>query len=179
MNKNVTPRRRANLIKLADYLESLPRDYKHFDMGNYAEHHGDHEFDAGSFEQAFYADPAETINDCGTVACAVGHGPAAGIPFAKKHLTREKSAWSNDYYYDIDWDAYASNFVDERSAAWTWMFDGFWDVVDNHHYGAAARIRYYLEHGTPDGLERWGSPQREHVELYKPYHIDNRQPATA
>ena len=180
MNKNVTPRRRANLEKLADYLEGLPRDYSHFEMSVYADHEGDHDFGGETFEEAMHDRPEETVQDCGTVACAVGHGPAAGIPFAQCHLRKEPRFNGEGYIYDLDWDSYATNFVPLRSSDWSWMFDSDWSGVDNHHWGAAARIRYYLDKGLP---EHWNSfytsPQKSDVELYKPYHIDNRQPVSA
>lgn len=49
---------RQNLTRLADYLDSLPPDYAHFDMRVFGNGH-----------------------PCQTSACAAGHGPAAGIPF--------------------------------------------------------------------------------------------------
>jgi hypothetical protein len=169
MNKSITPRRRANLEKLADYLESLPRNYKHFDMGDYAQHTGDHDFDGKTFEQAFHADPLNTVKDCGTVACAVGHGPAAGIPLAKAHLTKD-----GDGDWDIDWDSYAANFTPSHTDAWNWMFGSSWEDEDNHHFGAAARILYYLDKGVPAGFSYWTYAASDHVKLYQPYHLDNR-----
>lgn len=58
-----------NLARLATYLESLPSDYANFDMGVFAHREG---YDIDT--------PCEMTYECGTVACAVGHAPAAGIP---------------------------------------------------------------------------------------------------
>jgi hypothetical protein len=54
--------------------------------------------------------------------------------------------------------------------------------VDNHHYGAAARIRYLLAgNDVPGRRNGWGEfvgdpPAQEHKNLYAPFHIDNRVP---
>lgn len=59
-----------NLMKLRDYLYSLPEDYDRFDMSVYF-------YDSLS-PHAFFT-PSEARPSCGTSACALGHGPAAGI----------------------------------------------------------------------------------------------------
>lgn len=66
MSFNPTDEQRANLAKLADYLDALPADYRCFEMHSY---HSD----------AVYPSSA-SVPECGTTACAVGHGPAAGFP---------------------------------------------------------------------------------------------------
>jgi hypothetical protein len=176
-HKWLTPRRRANLERLADYLESLQRNYKHFDMGRYAFYDGDG-LDAAP---RYSTDPLAFLNNCGAVACALGHGPAAGIPFSKSHI---REHWR----VDIDWDSYSGrNFIPrtrraDRGAAWAWAFGGCWSDVDNHHYGAAARIRYLLAgNDVPGRRNGWGEfvgdpPAQEHKNLYAPFHIDNRVP---
>ena len=67
----------ANLNKLADYLDSLPDDYAHFRMASYVAHYDadddlSYEFDLGEAD-------TDRVFNCGTCACAVGHGPLAGI----------------------------------------------------------------------------------------------------
>ena len=108
----LTDTQRANLARLADYLETVPQSA----------------FDMESFEE-------ET--DCGTVACAVGHGPAAGFP--KPVLEA--------------WTSYSSREFAPDSPAWDWCFFGRWSETDNTPQGAAARIRYMLEHGVPENYE--------------------------
>lgn len=118
---------RANLEKLAAYLEALPADYRHFDMSSYFLIEG-----RGTVYADYYA------GRCGTVACAVGHGPAAGIP----------SLVSDEY-----WTEYADRVFDLTEEEFTWCFDGAWSIVDDTHHGAAKRIRHLLEHGVPDNAE--------------------------
>lgn len=67
---DLTRTQRSNLKKLSAYLRTLPRACEHFDMGTYYRVEG-----GGS------PYPYEVPRDmpCGTVACAVGHGPAAGV----------------------------------------------------------------------------------------------------
>jgi len=64
---------RDNLEKLATYLESLPEDYNQFRMKTFAMRlEGRRVWP----QDAIYA----LKHDCSTSACAVGHGPSAGIP---------------------------------------------------------------------------------------------------
>lgn len=117
----------ANLEKLAAYLESLPDDYEYFDM-----------FDFFWIKEQYsgYTRPevAGLPGDCGAVACAVGHGPAAGIPA----------------HYGEGWNRYSERVFDLPDMAWDWCFSDAWKKVDNTPHGAAARIRYLLANGLPD-----------------------------
>lgn len=136
----MTPIRRKNLEKLATYLESLPANYRHFGMDRYAVH----DPNRSDYE------PCEDF-PCGTVACALGHGPAAGITSAP-HET---------------WEDYAHRFVDDDSQEWSWLFGGQWSAFDNTHRGAAARIRYFLDHKVPD--QPWyGEQYQANPEFYNP-----------
>ena len=67
MSFNPTPKQRANLAKLADYLDALPDDYERFDMDDF--------HDSASLDEVIAGRPIS----CGSAACAIGHGPAAGI----------------------------------------------------------------------------------------------------
>lgn len=124
---------RDNLLKLADYLDKLPDDYEHFDMAEYMmtrdEDYPDNEWTISINERS---KPA-----CGTVACAVGHGPAAGIRI----------------YGDHDWESYADRvFGDMSHDDFTYMFGSSWVDTDNTPKGAAARIRTLVELGkAPEG----------------------------
>lgn len=119
-----------NLTKLADYLAQLPADYDRFGMSVFYADQGP-EIDS----LAGLDDP--TAHPCGTVACAAGHGPAAGVPVPEGTLY-----WS-DYTDEqlIDGEA--------EPDAWAWCFSISWARCDNTPHGAAARIRYLLEHGAP------------------------------
>jgi len=116
---------RANLTMLASYLEQLPEDYQHFGMNNYFK-------GADGFHKPVFSAPL--AGACGTVACAAGHGPAAGILIPGV-------VW---------WSDYVALAFDLRVPEWHWCFAGDWVRVDNTPHGAAKRIRYLLEHGLPE-----------------------------
>lgn len=80
-------------------------------------------------------------NSCGTVACALGHGPAAGI------TPKVTTSW-----FDTSWGQYGSEEfgVDDSSAAWYWLFGPDWEKADNTPQGAAARINLYIVNGVPE-----------------------------
>jgi len=104
----LTQEQRGNLEQLAAYLRSGNLQAE-FDMGGYSDH-------------------------CGSVGCAVGHGPYAGIPKNEEEL----------------WHSYSDRVFVESIRAESWMFDADWELVDNTPEGAAARIEWFLEHGVPD-----------------------------
>lgn len=120
---------RTNLTKLADYLAALPADYKHFDMTDY------NRAKRGDGSSALYIQHRRY--DCGTVACAVGHAPAAGI-----------RVWG-----DMGWNSYCTRVfgIDrwDQYDTFEYMFGAEWVHYDNTPQGAAARIRTYLESGVP------------------------------
>jgi hypothetical protein len=75
--------KRKNLRKLAEYLLSLPEDYKHFNMGRfYCENYRK---GYNSWWNNQEPDEIKPTMDCGTVACALGHGISAGIKRKKSH----------------------------------------------------------------------------------------------
>lgn len=131
----LTRAQRANLRKLADYLESLPEDYEHFDMGSFIDSKGDDD------ALISYARKNGGVHLCGTTACAVGHGPAAGILFRPSDF---EELYGRTL---LNWEAYYNRFT--PIASFHWAFGDTWESVDNHHWGAAARIRYLLKHGKP------------------------------
>lgn len=119
---------KANLRKLADFLKALPVDYDSFDMA--------------TFHRPKWGD-----SECGTVACALGHGPMAGIG---------EVLW-------FDWDLYAwDHFGIDRGMAWIWLFGLQWTSVDNTPHGAAARIEWFLKFGgIPEDI-------KEQLDLFYP-----------
>lgn len=132
---DLTDEQIANCRKLAAYLRTLPADYPDFEMSDFVQ--------GGDYDHAHVA--------CGTAACAVGHGPGAGI----KPLKSE------------GWFDYSSRcfITDIESEAWDWCFHGRWSVVDNTAHGAAARIEYMLNHGLPDSAwkQRQGRAPRSYA----------------
>ncbi len=110
-----TPEQRANLKRLAEYLLSKKLRAK-FNMETYAD--SMHEFYGTS---------------CGTVGCAIGHGPYAGI------AKYPKESW-------IEYSDRAFGSVVHFS---DWLFSDKWAKTDNTPRGAALRIKYTLKHGVP------------------------------
>jgi len=129
-----------NLEKLAAYLESLPADYAHFNMGNF-----------------MIGRVADYLQDgqmhCGTAGCAVGHGPAAGIPLSAEQvqkISRKINGWDAS---DI-WQAYSeTNFIPSGTPEWEWCFGGGWTNIDDTPHGAAKRIRWLLAGNSPPQIE--------------------------
>lgn len=146
---NFTEGQRANLKTLADYLDGLPSDYAHFNMGVFfssgvemddlvdpEDQTGGDVADTGRnvyvdnvFAGSAHPDPANCNHPCGTAACAVGHGPVAGIPVAPD---------------DFDWNSYA------RRSFGTSIFTEIGQFMFGVHnrncpHAAAKRIRAVLD----------------------------------
>lgn len=155
----LTAAQRKRLDKLATYLEGLPEDYAHFEMQDFLG------IDDNSPIALEYAKRNGGVPACGTVACAAGHGPAAGILVPLRFRRGGR----------VNWSEYSELFVgeaDEYRGHWDWCFGGMWSRVDNHHWGAAARIRFLLDHGSPPAEFERGELYRRMLPLYAPYRID-------
>jgi hypothetical protein len=110
-----------NLVTLAMYLRNLPDDYTRFDMFSFY----DHKF----YTQTNPEDALSLAHSCGTVGCAVGHGPVAGV----------------ETYPGESWPQYTERcFIPESSPLFALLFDDSWQTKDNTPQGAAARIAYVL-----------------------------------
>jgi hypothetical protein len=137
--------KRANLAKLAAYLTALPVNYAAFSMDDFLQPVSKSFLDKMNEEfraaEAKYALENGGVATCGAVACAIGHGPTAGILALPEHIRRS----------GVDWFGYSNTFfLDSRDGIeFEWMFGGAWAHFDNTHHGAAKRIRYYLEHDVP------------------------------
>lgn len=155
----MTPEQRENLAKLSAYLKSLPADYARFEMATYL---GTSKHDSCSLEDT---DNLQTyllanggLPGCGTVACAVGHGPAAHIFMIDDELV---GGWCGS----PNWEAYAERvFGCAHCSTFAWMFGGNWNKVDNTAKGAALRIDYFLANGVPEEFEE---ANKEWVEVYQ------------
>ena len=121
MNKT----QRANLVKLADYLASLPPQYPNFDMSTYAEDAHD-----------VYETPRSIKHNCGTVGCALGHGVDAGI------VPEHKTTWRR---YTLDYFG-----IPAASREWYFLFGPLWSTINNTPKGTADRIREFLDNGVPE-----------------------------
>lgn len=136
----------ANLLKLAEYLETLPTT--HFDMTDYVR--------GVSLDLDYPHSTRPHLNECGTVACAVGHAVAI-FP------THPDQTWSEFAEETFGVDAYSDENL------FGWMFGSGWTPIDNTPAGAAKRIRYYLENSVPKGFSIY-CPNDEYVafmELYQ------------
>lgn len=160
------PEHRANLAKLATYLESLPRDYcEHFfHMASFATlplFNGTATASVCPPPENLIPDTDHTGYKCGAVACAVGHGPAAGIP----PLLGE--SWMG---YCLR--AFGTSTAGRNDTAWEWLFSSTWEMTDSTAKGAAARIRYFLDHGVPADYKYMQSSDPDYdndPEIYEQY----------
>ena len=118
---------KENLLKLANYLEQLPEDYDHFDMGRFA-------------PEDITPERIHTeINQCGAVACSVGHAPIA-LKLSEKDIK------------DMNWLYISTNYLickRTNKDEWAWCFSTEWYSIDNTAKGAAKRIKTLLEKGLP------------------------------
>lgn len=114
---------RLNLMLLADFLDA-PRKRLRFNMTTF-----------------------EEKGECGTVRCACGYGPYAGV-----RMLKEERANAGGASYGNGWSIYAHRAFGATGGVFCWLFAGVWYRNDNTREGAAARIRYYLKHGLP---ARW------------------------
>lgn len=132
-----TNEQRENLLKLARYLWDLPEDYKHFDMKDFFRVGGD-------TYNTLEANPL-LLNECGAVACAVGHGPAAGV------------VCNDESHLCGKWRAYGrlSFGLSMNMKSWDWCFSSNWWEFDNTPKGAAKRIFYMLEQPEDGRLSEW------------------------
>jgi hypothetical protein len=124
---DLSDEQRANLAKLAAYLWTLPADYPDFGMDMFTK---DQRRGMG-----FHAPYAA---ECGTAACAAGHGPKAGVEPLPGETWR---TYSQRAFVPCE-DAF-------NCPAWEWVFAAGWCRTDNTAHGASARIGWMLNHGVP------------------------------
>lgn len=138
---------RNRLMKLANLLDMVPK--KSFDMrtyrtGSYGDHHV----------------------PCGTAGCAVGWAPSI--------MTERQLGSVLDHDGEISFPKVSERHlgINIDSFLWSFLFSAYWSKVDNTAKGAAARIRYFLNHGLPDLSNVNFQSERDLrnlTELYKPY----------
>lgn len=133
MSEQIIPykldRYKRRLLALADHLETVPQEK--FNMGNYR---GDS-----------YLPDSETLDQCGTVGCALGHAPSV--------LRRMKVTVPTYPYHNIeriDFDEVSKLFgisPSNHTPIWDYLFSGGWTGTDNTPLGASQRIRWVLANG--------------------------------
>ena len=141
----ITDEQKANLAKLADYLDAMTPEYakKHFAMSvfmacpageweltPYQIRNGDSDdFDALNVDAVY--GQTNDVYACGTCACAIGHGPAAGI--------------AADPVADASWDKYSQRALGisqfYNTGIWS---DLFGPQNPDDPKAAAERIRAFL-----------------------------------
>lgn len=142
---------RENLAKLADYLHTLPDDYAKFDMATYIGRDSRHSATVDDTpELRQYLLNNDGLPDCGSVACAVGHGPAAHIFMLPDELT---GGWGDG----PQWSSYVERVFGfpPDSDEFRWLFSPEWARQDNTPQGAAKRIDYLLANGLPEGWDEY------------------------
>ena len=117
------PVHRRNLERLADFLESPASDYIAFDMGSWI----------GHSRTVKWTNPheAQPITEPGYCACALGHGPSAGIAAHPGEL----------------WKDYGTRcFTGSSNHLFNYLFSGVWAGHRTERTKAAAvrRIREVL-----------------------------------
>ena len=143
----VSPEKKANLRKLAEFLlangEAIYKAGR-FDMGQYIGkvREGLEGSDYPFLELDVKPSGAANFhrNECGTVGCAAGYGPVAGIG---SELEISQTGW---YFYVQD------TFTGGNSEVYAWCFAAEWTQIDNTPYGAALRILKMLD--DPIGLSK-------------------------
>ena len=144
-NTNTTSKDpRANLTTLASQLEALPADYAQFEMACFLDFEDDE-------KTRNYLLNNGGVSSCGTSACAVGHGPSAGLFFLPDEIM------VNFGEIQPNWMTYTRRVfgIHRYSDEFSFLFGGAWADYDNTVHGAAARIRYYLDNGLPDYDQRY------------------------
>lgn len=88
-----------------------------------------------------------TAPECGTTACAAGHGPFYGI--------KKKKGEGWDRYIDrVFLPGYLTRpSIDMMQEVWAWLFSWSWANYDNTAKGAAKRIYTLLDKGLPDNAK--------------------------
>jgi len=149
-----TPYHIHNLETIAIFLESAEIPPPKFEMSSYMEvqdwaklpegldivslsQHGFH------YKSTSWAIP-EIYKHCGTSACAVGHGPLAGIPalpgetwvqYSIRVFGCGQGEGDNEWINSKDFD---------------FMFGPSWSGLNNTAKGTARRIKYWLANGRGD-----------------------------
>ena len=144
LDHGIDSTRKANLLKLAAYLREL--DHEKFNMDKFYEYYENHNNQQSISLTPDLLETHDTEpNHCGSVACAVGCGPAAGIPVAES----DEDCWeiySGRVFVQSDVEGNPPNqFLANRT--WAFLFSGSWSRFDNTPTGAAERIQFVLENG--------------------------------
>ena len=139
--------RKANLLKLAAYLRKLDREKFHMDRF-YEYYENDTNQQSISLTPDLLEFHDTEPNHCGSVACAVGCGPAAGIPVDESDADCWET-YSGRVFIRTNLDINLTNQI-LANRTWAFLFSGSWSRFDNSPTGAAERIEFVLENGLKD-----------------------------
>ena len=145
-----------NFLKLATKLDTVPQEEFHMEI-----YRGILSKSGVPLHRRF-----RSPSDCGTVGCALGHAPLTPgletipLDFPIHYILGEPQG------RQLEWDSYALRIfgISPESDAGAFIFSSGWTPVDNTPQGAAARIRYLLKHGLPEGWDHDFTP--EIVDIY-------------
>jgi hypothetical protein len=129
-----------NLLTLASYLDTLPDDYERFCMSYFLNTLDPEEVEEPALLEKMHNYQLHNGGvPCGTVACAVGHGPAAGLLMTEDEANDLTGVWVH----------YAERVfgMDRFNREFYFLFGANWTDYDNTPKGAAARIRYVVAGG--------------------------------
>lgn len=144
----ITAQHKSNLKQLADYHGALPIGYSHFSMSGF--HWSVSKGSPIGFETPIKIILEQRVSECGAVACVIGHSADAGLPIVKLDGT-DLPDWDGTSEHNFGCSLANPNL--KLKEAFEWMFGAGWANTDNSPHGAAKRIYWYLEHGTPTDWE--------------------------
>lgn len=124
---------KENLLRLAGHLETLPDHSGCFNMGTFACGL------LGDGQEVMLEPFALTEWPCDTIACALGQGPAAGIP------PRPGESW-------LDYSTRVFGLAPNRAldqGGWHYVFSALWVRSEPTARQAAVRIRCLVQVGRP------------------------------
>jgi len=125
----ITDKQRKNLNKLAEFLVFVNPSM--FDILTFH-----------SMEEDYGGRPTKK-HPCGSTACMVGWGPAAGVK------PKEGESWVDYTQRAFGEHNIPHGFYNDTDVLWEWLFDANWSDADNTPVGGAKRIHYMLKHGVP------------------------------
>lgn len=133
-----TPKwRRRNLERLASYLASAQTDMR-FHMGIFCRD----ETAPSSYESSYTGEPLEPSRaECGTVGCALGHGP-----FATGIRGKLYEGWGQYALRVFGIDPCDGRFAE---GDWEFLFSVSWAYIAPSPMDAADQIVWFLDHGAP------------------------------
>lgn len=134
------------LNKLATFLETTP--IPNFNMVPYV---------VGFMPNDLVLYVTGVLNVLPPEACAIGCGPAAGIPLLPEEI---------QYGTSPMWGKYLDRFTDVYFQQ-SWIMSPQWQYTDPGQAAAAARIRYLLVNGdVPPGYQ---FPETSYIPFYKEF----------